>query len=234
MGKVKQGTWTAQLEGDFVVFIIGTRPDPLHPVRWFNDVGGMRGMLHMLKYLSEHPEKGMAVDPIGFGHIVTSTGVPSSTSSVSPQTRTTRTHRLGASTGSGWADQSAPASGTRPSSSAQASTKRSTQTCPRTASESSQTWSPRQAPPPEAASSEQRRVAPARPRGKKRPCAEPGPQPPVVEQRAKRAVRRDQGPYADGRRNHRWSSSERSERSDETKGRGAPQQPRGMWFRDAR
>ena len=59
MGKVKQGTWTAQLEGDFVIFIIGTRPDPLHPVRWWNDVGGMRGMLYMLRYLSKHPEKGM-------------------------------------------------------------------------------------------------------------------------------------------------------------------------------
>ena len=40
------------------------------------------------------------------------------------------------------------------------------------------------------------------------------PQPPVVEQRAKRAVRRDQSAV---RRNHRWSSSERSERSDETR-----------------
>jgi hypothetical protein len=59
MGKVKQGTWTARLEGDFVIFIIGTRLDPLHPIRWWNDVGGMRGMQHMLKYLSEHPEKGM-------------------------------------------------------------------------------------------------------------------------------------------------------------------------------
>jgi hypothetical protein len=59
MGKVKQGMWTARLEGDFVIFIIGTRPDPLHPVRWWNDIGGMRGMLHMLKYLSNHPEKGM-------------------------------------------------------------------------------------------------------------------------------------------------------------------------------
>ena len=57
--KVKQGIWTTRLEGDFVVFIIGTRPDPLHPVRWWNDVGGMRGMLHMLRYLTKHPEKGM-------------------------------------------------------------------------------------------------------------------------------------------------------------------------------
>jgi hypothetical protein len=59
MGKVKHGKWSARLEGDFVIFIIGTRPDPLHPVRWWNDVGGMRGMLYMLRYLSKHPEKGM-------------------------------------------------------------------------------------------------------------------------------------------------------------------------------
>jgi hypothetical protein len=59
MSKARQGLWTARLEGDFVIFIIGTRPDPMHPLRWWNDIGGMRGMLHMLKYLSDHPEKGM-------------------------------------------------------------------------------------------------------------------------------------------------------------------------------
>jgi Domain of unknown function (DUF4188) len=59
MVKVKPGMWAARLEGDFVIFIIGTRPDPLHPIRWWNDIGGMRGMLHMLRYLSRHPEKGM-------------------------------------------------------------------------------------------------------------------------------------------------------------------------------
>jgi hypothetical protein len=59
MAEIRQGRWTAKIEGDFVVFMIGTRPDPLHPLRWWRDIGGRRGMLHMLKHLSDHPEKGM-------------------------------------------------------------------------------------------------------------------------------------------------------------------------------
>ena len=59
MPEVHQGRWTAKIEGDFVVFIIGARLDPRHPIRSLKDLGGRRGMPHMLKYLSEHPEKGM-------------------------------------------------------------------------------------------------------------------------------------------------------------------------------
>jgi hypothetical protein len=59
MGDVKQGRWTAKVEGDFVVFLIGARISARHPVRSFRDLGGMRGMQHMLKYLTEHPEKGL-------------------------------------------------------------------------------------------------------------------------------------------------------------------------------
>jgi hypothetical protein len=59
MAKPVQGRQQAQLDGDFVVFIIGTRPDFRHPVRWFRDIGGLRGMQHMLKYLSTHPDKGL-------------------------------------------------------------------------------------------------------------------------------------------------------------------------------
>jgi hypothetical protein len=59
MAETKQGRWTARIEGDFVVFIIGTRLDVRHPVRWFRDVGGLRGMPHMLKVLSENREKGL-------------------------------------------------------------------------------------------------------------------------------------------------------------------------------
>ena len=59
MAAVKQGRWAAEIEGDFVVFVIGTRLDKRHPVRWFRDVGGLRGMQHMLKELEKHPEKGL-------------------------------------------------------------------------------------------------------------------------------------------------------------------------------
>jgi hypothetical protein len=59
MAEIKPGRWTAEIEGDFVVFIIGARVNS----RWqlfkaIADLGGRRGMNHMLKYLSQHPEKG--------------------------------------------------------------------------------------------------------------------------------------------------------------------------------
>jgi hypothetical protein len=70
MSKGDQGRYTAQIEGDFVVFLIGSRPDTRHPIRWFRDVGGQRGMRHMLKYLIEHPEKGLLGFEMGFPVIV--------------------------------------------------------------------------------------------------------------------------------------------------------------------
>lgn len=60
MAEIRQGRWTAKIDGDFVVFIIGARLDPRHPVRSFKDLGGQRGMPAMLKYLMENcPEKGL-------------------------------------------------------------------------------------------------------------------------------------------------------------------------------
>jgi len=60
MANIKQGRWTAEIEGDFVVFIIGARINrPWQLVRIFQDLGGRRGMNHMLQYLTEHPEKGL-------------------------------------------------------------------------------------------------------------------------------------------------------------------------------
>jgi hypothetical protein len=56
---VNQGRRGARIEGDFVVFLIGARPDKLHPIRSFRDLGAMRGMPYMLKYLTERPEKGL-------------------------------------------------------------------------------------------------------------------------------------------------------------------------------
>ncbi|MEZ0577282.1 DUF4188 domain-containing protein [Nocardioides sp. MH1] len=59
MVEVNQGRRGADIEGDFVVFLIGARPEKRHPIRSLRDLGGMRGMPSMLKYLTEHPEKGL-------------------------------------------------------------------------------------------------------------------------------------------------------------------------------
>jgi hypothetical protein len=54
------GRWTAQIEGDFVVFLIGARINSKwQAFRAIADLGGRRGMGHMLKYLTDHPEKGL-------------------------------------------------------------------------------------------------------------------------------------------------------------------------------
>jgi Monooxygenase af470-like len=59
MVDINQGRWTAEIEGDFVVFIIGARINSKrHVFKALRDLGGSKGMNHMLKYLSEHPEKG--------------------------------------------------------------------------------------------------------------------------------------------------------------------------------
>jgi hypothetical protein len=59
MAEVKQGRWMAQIDGDFVVFLIGARPTKGRWLHAFGDLGGRRGMMHMLKVLSEQPEKGL-------------------------------------------------------------------------------------------------------------------------------------------------------------------------------
>ncbi len=71
MGKVNVGRWTAEIEGDFVVFLIGARPNsPLHLLRSFGDLGGRKGMKHMLDWLMERPEKGLLGYEMGFPTIV--------------------------------------------------------------------------------------------------------------------------------------------------------------------
>ena len=60
----------AQMDGDFVVFLIGARLDLRHPIRCARDLGGRRGMGHMLKYLSKHPEKGLLGYEMGLPTIV--------------------------------------------------------------------------------------------------------------------------------------------------------------------
>jgi hypothetical protein len=54
-----QGRRAAEIEGDFVVFLIGARLDKLHPIRSLRDLGGLRSMPYMLRYLSQRPEKGL-------------------------------------------------------------------------------------------------------------------------------------------------------------------------------
>ena len=72
MADVRQGRWTPRIEGDFVVFLIGARLQASHPLRSLQDLGGFkRGMPQMLKYLSEHPEKGM----LGFQSLGVTTNV---------------------------------------------------------------------------------------------------------------------------------------------------------------
>src|SRR4029079_949664 len=70
MADINVGRWTADIEGDFVVFLIGARPNKLHMWQSFQDLGGRRGMGHMLKYLSEHPEKGLLGFEMGLKTIV--------------------------------------------------------------------------------------------------------------------------------------------------------------------
>jgi Monooxygenase af470-like len=58
--QVMPGRWTAQIDGDFVVFLIGARfNSKWQAFRAISDLGGRRGMRHMLNYLTEHPEKGL-------------------------------------------------------------------------------------------------------------------------------------------------------------------------------
>ena len=137
MADIKQGRWTAEIDGDFVVFIIGARIKVAGLGR-LRDLGGRRGMNHMLKYLTEHPEKGLlGYETYGvlnvqywrsFEHL-----------EASPRTPTTRTSRLAQLLEAG-RETTGPGSGTRPTSCAPASTRRSTGTCRRTGSARRPRW----------------------------------------------------------------------------------------------
>ena len=60
MADIKQGRWMAQVDGDFVVFIIGARINSKrHVFKTLRDLGGLNGMKRMLEYLVSHPEKGL-------------------------------------------------------------------------------------------------------------------------------------------------------------------------------
>jgi hypothetical protein len=70
MAKPMAGRFRAEIDGDFVVFLIGARFDLLHPIRTYHDLGGRNGMGGMLKYLSAHPEKGLLGYEMGLPTIV--------------------------------------------------------------------------------------------------------------------------------------------------------------------
>ena len=71
MADIRKGRWTAEIEGDFVVFIIGARANrPLDVFKSFVDLGGRRGMNHMLDHLIQHPEKGLLAYESSFSIIV--------------------------------------------------------------------------------------------------------------------------------------------------------------------
>jgi hypothetical protein len=68
MPSINSGRFTADIEGDFVVFIIGARLNPLRLIRGLRDLGGNKGMKHMLDYLSESPDKGLlGYEQLGIG-----------------------------------------------------------------------------------------------------------------------------------------------------------------------
>jgi hypothetical protein len=71
MAKVAGRRMAAEVDGDFVVFLIGARVNSkLHAVQSFLDLGGRRGMRHMLDHLVAHPERGLLAYEMGFPTIV--------------------------------------------------------------------------------------------------------------------------------------------------------------------
>jgi hypothetical protein len=70
VGEVAGRRMTVDIEGDFVVFLIGARFSKLQLVRSFADLGGRRGMKHMLDHLVAHPEKGLLAYEMGIPTIV--------------------------------------------------------------------------------------------------------------------------------------------------------------------
>jgi len=70
MGEVAGRRMMAEIDGDFVVFLIGARLSKLQVFQSLIDLGGRRGMRHMLDYLVERPEKGLLAYEMGIPTIV--------------------------------------------------------------------------------------------------------------------------------------------------------------------
>ena len=65
----------AEIDGDFVVFLIGARFNSFHLLKTVLALGGRRGMKHMLDYLVAHPEKGLLGYQLAQAAILTTEGV---------------------------------------------------------------------------------------------------------------------------------------------------------------
>lgn len=71
MAEIAGRRMMAEIEGDFVVFLIGARFNrKLDFARSLLDLGGRRGMQHMLSYLAARPEKGLLAYEMGIPTIV--------------------------------------------------------------------------------------------------------------------------------------------------------------------
>jgi len=70
MANIAGRRMAAEIDGDFVVFLIGARLNFLHLAGTIMDLGGRRGMKHMLDYLVAHPEKGLLGYQLGLPVIV--------------------------------------------------------------------------------------------------------------------------------------------------------------------
>jgi fumigallin biosynthesis monooxygenase-like protein len=71
MAQIAGRRMTAEIDGDFVVFLIGARfNSKLHMLRSIMDLGGRRGMQHMLSYLVAHPGRGLLGYEMGLKVIV--------------------------------------------------------------------------------------------------------------------------------------------------------------------
>lgn len=69
MAHINHGRWTAEIDGDFVVLLIGARPG-VRFLRSMRDLGGRRGMKFMLDHLMDNPEKGLLGYQMGLPTIV--------------------------------------------------------------------------------------------------------------------------------------------------------------------
>ena len=70
MAQVAGRRMMAEIEGDFAVFLIGARFSKLQFARSLLDLGGRRGMKHMLDHLVARPEKGLLAYEMGLPTIV--------------------------------------------------------------------------------------------------------------------------------------------------------------------
>lgn len=71
MARVAGRRMTAEVDGDFVVFLIGARPNGIRGLaRMFRDLGGRRSMRDMLDHLVANPDKGLLGYEMGLPTIV--------------------------------------------------------------------------------------------------------------------------------------------------------------------